>query len=52
MGFHHPLPFCLMTPIPEQHPKISSHIYEKMRKGCRNDYLEAFGAVYWAKKVV
>ena len=23
-----------------------------MRKGCRNDYLEAFGAVYWAKKAV
>ena len=23
-----------------------------MRKGCRNDYLEAFDAVYWAKKAV
>ena len=21
-----------------------------MHKGCRNDYIEAFNAVYWAKK--
>ena len=50
MRFHQPpLPFSLMTPIPKRHPKISPHVHQKMRKhgkGCRNDYIEAFGAVY------
>ena len=23
-----------------------------MLKGCRNDYIEAFGAVYWGEKAV
>ena len=54
MGFHQvPLPFSLMTPIPKWHPPpMSPRIHQKMRKGCRNDYLEAFGAVYWAKKLL
>ena len=46
-----PLPFSLMTPKPKQHPPNSPHIHQKMRKGCRNDYIKAFGAVYWAKKL-
>ena len=52
MGFHQPplLPFYMMTPIPKRHPLISPRIHQKMRKGCRNDYLEAFDAVYRAKK--
>ena len=37
-----------LTINPRPHP--STHIHQKMRKGCRNDYMEAFGAVYWAKK--
>ena len=44
-----PLPFSLMTPIPKRHPLISPRIHQKMRKGCMNDYLEAFGVVYWEK---
>ena len=53
MRFHQPpLPFSLMTPIPKRHPLISPRIHQKMRKGCRNDYPEAFGTVYWAKKAV
>ena len=39
-----------MTPIPKRHPQISPHIHLNMRKECRNDYIEAFGAVYWGKK--
>ena len=41
-----------MTPIPKQEPQISPHIHQKMRKGCRYDYIEAFGAVYLTKKAV
>ena len=53
MGFHHPpLPFSLMTPIPKRHPIILPHIHQKMHEGCRNDYIEALGPVYWAKKAV
>ena len=37
MGWHQPpLPFSLMIPYPND------------TKGCRNDYIKAFGAVYWA----
>ena len=52
MGFHPlpPLPFSLMTPIPKRHPQISPHIHQKMRKGRRNDYIEVFVVVNWAKK--
>ena len=52
MGFHRP-PSILFDepPIPKRHPLISPHIHQKMCKGCRNDYIEAFGAVYWAKKL-
>ena len=32
------------------HTQISPHVNQKMRKGCRNDYIEVFGAVYWGKK--
>ena len=52
MGFITPLPLSLMTPISKRHPKISPHIHQKMRKGCKNDYIEAFGAVLLGKKVV
>ena len=56
MGFHQP-PSTMSTilfddPIPKRHPQISPHIHQKMRKGCRKDYIKAFGAVFWAKKVV
>ena len=51
MGFHQPpLSFSLIIPIPKRHPQISPHIQQKIHKGCRNNYLEACGAVYWAKK--
>ena len=30
---------------------MSPHIHQKMRKGCRNDNSEAFGPLYWAKKL-
>ena len=53
IGFHQPpLPFSVMTPIPKRHPQISPQIHQKMHKGCRNDYIEVFGEVYWAKKAV
>ena len=29
-------------------PQISPHIHQKMRKRCKNNYIETFGAVYWA----
>ena len=46
-----PLPFSLTVPIPKRHLQISPHVHQKMRTGCRNDYIEAFGAVYWLKKL-
>ena len=51
MGFHQPPSTILFDdpPYPNDTPKISPH---KMHKGCRNDYIEVFGAVYWAKKAV
>ena len=52
MGFHQPPSTILFDAIPKRHPLISPRIHQKMRKRCRNDYLEAFGAVYWAKKAV
>ena len=40
IGFHQPLlPFSLTTPHPQMTPLISPRIHQKMRKGCRNDYL-------------
>ena len=52
MGFHHPLSTILIDDhIPNRHPKMSSHLHQKMSIGCRNDYTEAFGAVYWAKNL-
>ena len=52
MEFHHP-PTILFDdlPIPKRHPLISPRIHQKMRKGCGNDHIEAFGVVYWAKKL-
>ena len=52
MGFHQPELYHSLwwPPIPKRHPLILSHIHQKMRKGWRNDYTEAFGAVYWGKK--
>ena len=46
MGFHQP-PILFDNPFPI--PK-RPHIHRKMREGCRNDYLEAFGAVLLGKK--
>ena len=53
VGFHQP-PSSIHfdDPIPKRHPLISFRKHQKMREGYRNDYLEALGAVYWAKKVV
>ena len=51
MGFHHPSTILFDDPTPKRHPLISPHIYQKMRKECKNDYIEAFGAVYGAKKL-
>ena len=50
MGFYQPpLPFSLMTPIPK--PLISPRIHQKMRKGCRNDYLEGLAQFIGQKKL-
>ena len=38
MGFHQPPLPCSLIPPPHH--------------GCRNDYLESFGAVYWTKKLL
>ena len=35
---------------PPQKKKKSSHVHQKMRKRCKNNNIEAFGAVYLAKK--
>ena len=39
-------------PIPKLLSQISPHKHQKMHKGCRNDYIEAFGAVNWGQKTV
>ena len=50
MGFHQlPSTILFYDPIPKRNPLISPLIHQKMRKGFRNDYLEAFGEVYWEK---
>ena len=46
MGFYQPPTILFDDPIPKRHHLISHRIHQKMRKGCRNDYLEAFGAVF------
>ena len=54
MGFHL-FPFTILfddPPYSNDTPKCHLINIKKMRKGCRNDYIEAFGAVYWAKKAV
>ena len=52
MGFTNPPPPILFDdPHTQMAPQISPHIHQKRRKGCRNDYIEAFGAFYWAKKL-
>ena len=38
-------------PYSQTTPPNYTHIHQKMRKGCRNDYIEAFCAVYWAKNM-
>ena len=53
MGYHQPPPpFSLMTPPYPNDTPNSPHICQKMRKGCRNNYIEAFGAAYGVKKAV
>ena len=53
MGFHQPPYHNLWRPsIPKRHPQISPHIHQKMRNRCKNNYIEAFGPVYWAKNAV
>ena len=52
MGFHQlPSTILFYDPIPKRNPLISPLIHQKMRKGFRNDYLEAFGEVYWEKNL-
>ena len=41
-------PHTQISPPPK---KKSRHMHKKMRKGCGNDYIKAFGAIYWAKKL-
>ena len=52
-GFHQHSFHILVDDPPPPHiqtpPNFTSY---KMPKGCRNDYIEAFGAVYCAKKAV
>ena len=46
MGFHQ-FPSTILFddhPIPKRHPQIG--------RGCRIDYIEVFGAVYWEKNPV
>ena len=58
MGFHQPpsLPdyhSLWRPPYPNGTPYFSPYTSkDAMHKGCRNDYLEAFGAVYWAKNAI
>ena len=54
MGFHQPPSTIIFDdpPIPKRHPQISLHTHQKIRNGCKNNYIEAFGAVYWAKNAV
>ena len=53
MGFHQPPSTIFFDdPHTKTTPLISPHIHLKMRKGCRNDYIEAIGAVYWAKMLL
>ena len=49
MGFHQlPSTIIFDDPQPKRHPQDSPHIHQ-MRKRCKNNYIEALGAVYWAK---
>ena len=52
MKFHQPPSTILFDdPHTQRHPPPQiPHIHQKMRKECRNDYMEACRAVYWAKK--
>ena len=53
MGFHQLPSTIFFDDLHTQTtPLISPHIHQKMRKGCGNDNIEAFGPVYWAKKAV
>ena len=49
MGFHQPLLFD-DPPYPNDTP-ISPHIHQKMRKGCRNDCIEALQFIKPKKKL-
>ena len=50
MGFHQPPTIIFDDPHTQTTPRISPHIHQKMRKRCKNNYITAFSAVYWAKK--
>ena len=54
MRFHQPPSTILFddSPITRRCPQISPFLHQKIRKGCRNDFIEACGAVYWANKAV
>ena len=54
MGFHYPhlYLFSLMTHHTQTTPPNFTSYTSKMHKGCRNNYIEAFGAVHWVKKAV
>ena len=54
MGLFQPLPLSLTTTLSiiKPQPQISPHIHQKMHNRCKNNYIEAFGAVYWAKNAV
>ena len=47
MGFHQPPSTIIFNDPPTQTtPQISPHIHQKMRKRCKNNYIQAFDAVY------
>ena len=53
MGFYQ-LPSTIIFDDPHTQttpPNFTSYT-SKMRNRCKNNYIEAFGAVYWAKNVV
>ena len=52
MGLYQPPTVLFDDPNTQTTPPTSPHIHQKMRKGCRNDYIDAFGSVHWARKTV
>ena len=50
MRFHQPSYHSFWWPPYPKKPHNFTSYASKDSYGCRNDYIEAFGAVYWAKK--